>query len=56
VRRRETLGSGRSPQSSHGSEANEAAIKRYNEEHGTAIEIRQLKYLNNLTETWSMYG
>jgi putative transposase len=33
-----------------GSEANEAAIKRYNEEHGTAIIIRQLKYLNNLVE------
>jgi putative transposase len=33
-----------------GSEANEAAIKRYNEEHGTAIEIRQIKYLNNIVE------
>src|ERR671924_1742654 len=33
-----------------GSEANEAAIKRYNEEHGTAINIRQIKYLNNLVE------
>jgi putative transposase len=33
-----------------GSEANEAAIKRYNEEHGTAIEIRQVKYLNNVVE------
>jgi putative transposase len=33
-----------------GSEANEAAIKRYNEEHGTAIEIRQIKYLNNMVE------
>ncbi len=33
-----------------GSEANEAAIKRYNEEHGTAIIIRQIKYLNNLVE------
>ena len=33
-----------------GSEANEAAIKRYNEEHGTAIEIRQVKYLNNIVE------
>ena len=33
-----------------GSDANEAAIKRYNEEHGTAIEIRQIKYLNNLVE------
>ena len=33
-----------------GSEANEAAIKRYNEVHGTAIEIRQVKYLNNIVE------
>jgi len=33
-----------------GSEANEAAIKRYHEEHGTAIEIRQVKYLNNMVE------
>jgi putative transposase len=33
-----------------GSEANEAAIKRYNEEYGTAIIIRQVKYLNNLVE------
>jgi putative transposase len=33
-----------------GSEANEEAIKRYNEEHGTAIEIRQIKYLNNMVE------
>jgi putative transposase len=33
-----------------GSEANEAAIKRYNQEHGTAIEIRQVKYLNNIAE------
>jgi putative transposase len=33
-----------------GSDANEAAIKRYNEEHGTAIDIRQIKYLNNLVE------
>ena len=33
-----------------GSEANAAAIKRYNEEHGTAIIIRQVKYLNNLVE------
>ena len=31
-----------------GSAANEAAIKRYNAEHGTAIEIRQIKYLNNI--------
>ena len=33
-----------------GSEANEAAIKRYNEEHGTHIIIRQVKYLNNMIE------
>jgi transposase-like protein len=33
-----------------GSEANEAAIKRYNEEHGTHIIIRQVKYLNNMVE------
>ena len=33
-----------------GSEANEAAIKSYNEEHGTAISIRQVKYLNNVVE------
>jgi putative transposase len=33
-----------------GSAANEAAIKRYNEEYGTAIEIRQIKYLNNMVE------
>jgi transposase-like protein len=33
-----------------GSEANEAAIKRYNKEHGTAIAIRQVKYLNNVGE------
>jgi transposase-like protein len=33
-----------------GSAANEAAIKSYNAEHGTAIEIRQIKYLNNLVE------
>ena len=33
-----------------GSAANEAAIKRYNEEHGTAIIIRQVKYLNNIVE------
>jgi putative transposase len=29
-----------------GSEANEAAIKSYNEEHGTNIITRQVKYLN----------
>src|SRR5215475_15138680 len=33
-----------------GSEANEAAIKRYNEAHGTDIIIRQVKYLNNMVE------
>jgi putative transposase len=33
-----------------GSDANEAAIKRYNQEHGTAIAIRQVKYLNNIIE------
>jgi putative transposase len=33
-----------------GSEANAAAIRRYNQEHGTAIIIRQVKYLNNLVE------
>jgi transposase-like protein len=33
-----------------GSAANEAAIKSYNAEHGTAIEIRKIKYLNNLVE------
>ena len=33
-----------------GSAANEAAIKSYNEEHGTAIEIRQITYLNNIVE------
>jgi putative transposase len=33
-----------------GSEANVAAIRGYNEAHGTAIIIRQVKYLNNLVE------
>jgi putative transposase len=33
-----------------GSDANEAAIKRYNEEHGTSISIRQVKYFNNIVE------
>jgi transposase-like protein len=33
-----------------GSEANEAAIKRDNEAHGTHIIIRQVKYLNNIVE------
>src|SRR6267143_3946829 len=34
----------------HGSAANEAAIKTYNKEHGTAIAIRNIKYLNNIVE------
>jgi putative transposase len=33
-----------------GSEANAAAIRGYNQEHGTAIIIRQVKFLNNLRE------
>ena len=33
-----------------GSAANEAAIKSYNEAHGTAIIIRKIKYLNNIVE------
>ena len=33
-----------------GSAANKAAMTSYNEEHGTAIEIRQIKYLNNIVE------
>jgi putative transposase len=33
-----------------GSAANEAAIKSYNQEHGTSIEIRKTKYLNNIVE------
>src|SRR5215467_4482332 len=33
-----------------GSAANAAAIKSYNEEHGTAITIRKRKYLNNVVE------
>jgi transposase-like protein len=33
-----------------GSAANEAAIRSYNAEHGTAIEIRKVKYLNNIVE------
>ena len=33
-----------------GSDANEAAIKCYNQEHGTTIAIRQVKYLNNIVE------
>jgi putative transposase len=33
-----------------GSDTNEAAIKSYNQEHGTAIGIRQVKYLNNVVD------
>jgi putative transposase len=33
-----------------GSEANAAAIKSYNEERGTTIVIRQVKYANNVVE------
>jgi putative transposase len=33
-----------------GSDANAAAIQRYNEAHGTAIAIRQVKYLHNIVE------
>jgi putative transposase len=33
-----------------GSAANEAAIKSSNAEHGTAITIRKIKYLNNIVE------
>jgi putative transposase len=33
-----------------GREANAAAIRTYNQEHGTPITIRQVKYLNNLVE------
>jgi len=33
-----------------GSDANEAAIKSYNEAYGTNIIIRQIKYLNNIVE------
>jgi putative transposase len=33
-----------------GSAANAAAIKSYNKDHGTSIEIRQVKYLNNMVE------
>ena len=32
------------------SDANEAAIKRYHEAHGTAIVIRQVQYLHNVVE------
>jgi transposase-like protein len=33
-----------------GSDANAAAIKSYNDDHGTSIDIRQIKYLNNIVE------
>ena len=33
-----------------GSAANEAAIKSYNQAHGTTIEIRKITYLNNIVE------
>jgi putative transposase len=33
-----------------GSDANEAAIKSYNQEYGTAIAIRQVKYVNTVVE------
>src|SRR5688572_6748972 len=33
-----------------GSEANASAIKSYNDDHDTSIEIRQIKYLNNIVE------
>jgi putative transposase len=33
-----------------GSEANAAAIRGHNAAHGTAISIRQVKYLNNVVE------
>jgi len=33
-----------------GSEANAAAIRSYNKDHGTTIIIRQVKYLNNIVE------
>jgi hypothetical protein len=34
----------------NGSDANEAAIKRDHEDHGTHLSIRQVKYVNNLVE------
>jgi putative transposase len=33
-----------------GSQANAAAIRSYNDEHGTAVVNRQVKYLNNVVE------
>ena len=38
------------PSTSAGSDANEAAIKSDNEEHGTAITMRTRKYFNNVVE------
>jgi transposase-like protein len=34
-----------------GASANAAAIRSYNAEHGTAIMIRRIKYLNNIWDT-----
>jgi transposase-like protein len=33
-----------------GSDANAAAIRSYNKEHGTSIATRQIKYLNNIVQ------
>jgi putative transposase len=33
-----------------GSAANKSALEEYNKENGTSIEIRQVKYLNNIVE------
>jgi putative transposase len=33
-----------------GSEANTSAIRSYNDEYGTSIAIRRVKYLNNVVE------
>ena len=38
------------PSTIDGSDANAAAIKRYNQEYGTAITIRRVKYRNNVVE------
>jgi len=35
---------------SDGSDTNEAAIKSYNEEHGTQLIIQQVRYLNHIVE------
>ena len=45
-----TLKSAHSSRLLPGSEANAAAIRSYNKEHGTAISIRPVKYLNNIVE------